>query len=423
MDAPWPRPTPDARLPVTIDDILAARTVLAGQVVRTPLVRAATLSERLGVDLRLKLENQQITGSFKPRGALARLAGLTEDERRRGVIAMSAGNHAQGVAYHARRLAIPATIVMPATTPFTKVEATRRHGATVVQHGSTVIDCATSGAELIQRHGYAQIHPFDDPAIIAGQGTVGLEIHEDAPELDVVLVPVGGGGLLAGVAVALKALNPAIRLFGVEAAMFPSMREALLGMAPSSGGDTLAEGIAVKTAGTMPKTIIGALAEDILLVEEPAIEHAVQVLADTQKVVAEGAGAVTLAALLTAPERFRGLKVAAVVSGGNIDSRLLASVLMRGLVRDGRMVRIRVEIPDQPGVLSRISGLLGEAGANIVEVYHQRLFQDVPVKNAELDAVIETRNADHIGEVVSTLEAAGFKTRILSALGREGPTF
>lgn len=406
----------------TIDDIRAAATLLQGNAVRTPAVPAGWLDQRHGTRTFLKLENQQVTGSFKDRGAAVKLASLGPDERRRGVIAMSAGNHAQGVAYHANRLAIPATIVMPAQTPFTKVERTRRHGAKIVLHGRDLSDCAERARELIEERGHVLIHPYDDPSIIAGQGTIGLELLADIPDLDAVIVPIGGGGLMAGIATAVKALKPAVRIFGVEAALYPSMRDAVNGLTPSSGGETIAEGIAVKTPGEMTRAIISELVEDIVLVAEAELEGAIHRLAEEQKLVVEGAGAAGVAALDQLAGRLAGKTVATIICGGNIDSRVFASVLMRGLVRDGRLVRVRVEINDEPGVLARISGLIGAHGGNIIEIYHHRLFQDVPVKLAELDAVIETRNAEHVMEILGALEVEGFKSRLLGRTEVEGRT-
>ncbi len=406
----------------TLDDIKAAARILKDSAVRTPVSNAAWLDQRHGFKTYLKLENQQVTGSFKDRGAAVKLSGLTSEERARGVIAMSAGNHAQGVAYHASRLGIPATIVMPAQTPFTKVERTRRHGARVVLHGRNIADCAEHARGLIAEHGYVLVHPYDDPAIISGQGTIGLELLEDIADLDAVVVPIGGGGLMAGIALAVKALKPDVRLYGVEAALYPSMSDAINGTPPTSGGETIAEGIAVKTPGEMTRRIIEDLVEDIVLVEEAQLEGAVHRLAEEQKLVVEGAGAAGVAALETLAPRLAGATVATIICGGNIDSRVFASVLMRGLVRDGRLVRIREEINDEPGVLGRISGLIGERGGNIIEIYHHRLFQDVPVNLAELDAVVETRNADHVMEILEALAAAGLKSRLLGRTEVEGRT-
>jgi threonine dehydratase len=401
---------------VTIDDVRTAAKLLDGQVVRTPAVRAGRLAETLGAaELVLKLENQQYTGSFKDRGALNKLLSLTPEEAKHGVIAMSAGNHAQGVAHHAQRLGIPATIVMPQGTPFIKVERTRAYGARVILEGDSIDASAEFARGLARQENLTFVHPYDDPRIVAGQGTIGLELLADAPDLDTIIVPIGGGGIISGIAIAAKAEKPGIDVVGVEAALCPSMHHAIHNMPMSAIGQTLAEGIAVKTPGKLTREIIQRLVPDILLVEEDAIERAVQMLIEIQKLVAEGAGAAGIAAMLAYPERFRGKRVGVVICGGNIDSRVLAQVLMRGLVRDGRVITLRVEIADQPGVLGRLARTIGDTGGNIIEIYHQRMFFDLPVKRADVDAVIETRNAEHAREIVAALEAAGFKTRRLSA--------
>jgi threonine dehydratase len=411
-----------AALPVTIDDIRAAEKLIAGQLVRTPTVEAAALGLRAGASIWAKLESQQVTGSFKPRGALVRIKQLTASQAKAGIVAQSAGNHAQGVAYHAGRLGIPATIVMPRGTPFTKVERTRALGGKVVLHGENLTESFDHAQALARRDGLTFVHPYDDPHVIAGQGTVGLEMLADVPALDCIVVPIGGGGLIAGIAIAAKALKPEIEIVGVQTELYPSMYRAIRGLAPSSGGQTIAEGIAVKTPGELNRRIIAALVDDIVLVGESAIERAVQVLLEEQKLVAEGAGAAGLAAILERPDRFRGRRVGFVLCGGNIDVRMLASVAMRGLVRDGRLVRLRVEISDVPGTLAAVAGLIGECGGNIIEIYHHRLFQDVPVKLAELDAVVETRNADHVREIAERLGAAGFRARVLGNTNLAGET-
>ncbi len=400
---------------VTIEDIRAAAKIIEGEVVRTPMVRAQRLSDRIGAELHLKLENQQFTGSFKDRGALVKLKSLEPAQAEAGVIAMSAGNHAQGVAYHAQRLGIPATIVMPEFAPFSKVERTKGFGARVVLTGDTLDASAVAAREIAAREGLAFVHPYDDEKIIAGQGTIGLEILEDVPDLEVLVVPIGGGGIISGITIAAKAIKPEIEVYGVEAELFPSMLQALKGQAPSAGGTTLADGIAVKNPGQLTRAIIKELVEEILLVDEPAIETAVMCLCELQKIVAEGAGAAGVAALMANPERFQGRKVGTVICGGNIDIRLLSWVLTRGLVRDGRMVRLRVDIIDQPGVLAKLAHFIGACGGNIMEVYHQRLFYNVPAKQAEIDVIVETRNAEHVHEIVAKLREGGFPTRILSA--------
>jgi len=407
---------------VGLEDIRAAAEQLQGHVVRTPLVHATRLSAMLGCELYLKLENQQFTGSFKDRGSYIKLQSLSDAQKRTGVIAMSAGNHAQGVAYHAQRLEIPATIVMPETAPFSKVERTRGFGARVVQSGETIDEAADTAKELMDAEGLTFVHPYDDPAIIAGQGSIGLEILADQPEIDTIVVPIGGGGVISGTALAATALNPKVEMIGVEAELFPSMYQAVHKLDPTSGGVSIADGIAVKRPGKLTRAIIERLVADIILADEPTLETAIATLSEYQKIVAEGAGAAPLAAVLKERERFAGKKVALVICGGNIDTRVLASVLMRGLVRDGRLVRLRIDINDAPGVLAKVAGLIGRQGANIVEVYHQRLFHDVPVRKAEIDTVIETRNAEHVREIIDALEQGGFRTRMLSTLSADGPT-
>lgn len=404
----------------TIDNIRAAARRLEGQAIRTPLVPAARMSEMLGCELYLKLENLQRTGSFKDRGAFVRLSSLTPEEARRGVIAMSAGNHAQGVAYHARRLGIPATIVMPEFAPFSKVERTRSFGARVVLTGDTLDASAQAAREIAAKENLTFVHPYDDADVIAGQGTIGLEIMQDLPDLDTLVVPIGGGGLISGIAIAAKDANPAVRVIGVETELYPSMANALKGRGELPGGSSLADGIAVKNPGKLTREIIGRLVDDIAIVPESAIESAITRLVEEQKIVAEGAGAAGVAAILNEPERFAGRKVATVICGGNIDVRLLSGVLARGLVRDGRMVRLRISIVDQPGVLAKIADTIGRGGANIIEVYHQRLFYDVPAKRADVDVVLETRNADHVKEIIASLEQIGFPTWALSAHSGSG---
>ncbi|WP_420348570.1 threonine ammonia-lyase [Pelagibius sp.] len=404
----------------TVEAIRSAAEQLRGQVIRTPLVRASRLSEQLGCDLFLKLENLQHTGSFKDRGAYIRLSKLSGDEARRGVIAMSAGNHAQGVAYHARRLGMPATIVMPEFAPFSKVERTRAFGARVVLTGDTLDASAHAAYRIAEDEGLTFVHPFDDEDVIAGQGTTGLEILEDCPDVETIVVPIGGGGLMSGIATVAKHANPAIEMVGVESEFFPSMRDALQGTATMTGGSTLADGIAVKVPGKLTKAIIERLVADIVVVAENMIEAAIHRLAEEQKLVVEGAGAAGVAAILAEPERFAGRKVACVICGGNIDLKLLSSILTRGLIRDGRVARLRIGIIDQPGVLARIASIIAKTGGNIIEVYHQRLFYDVPAKQAEVDVVLETRNAQHIEEVVARLKEHGFPVRILSDLSQQG---
>jgi threonine dehydratase len=406
-------------LPVSIADIRRAEAAIAGTVVKTPLVAAPTLSEAAGCTVYLKLETQHPTGSFKERGALNKLLTLRDNQRRAGVVAMSAGNHAQGVAYHARRLGIPATIVMPEGTPFTKIDRTQALGATVLLQGDNLAAARRAADKLAREHGLIPVHPYDDPDVIAGQGTIALEILAERPDLNVLIVPTGGGGLISGIAVAAKALKPDIEIVGVQSALYPSMRELLQGRTPdiAVAGATLAEGIAVKEPGKLTRRIVAALVADILLVDDVQVEAAIEHLIDREKLVVEGAGAAGVAALLANPERFRGKRVGIIITGGNIDARLLASVLMRGLVREGCLVRLRSELPDVPGALSRLSGVVGGTGGNIVEVHHQRLFQDSSVKRAELDVVVETQNRRHVDAIVAALIEAGFPTQLLSASG------
>ncbi|HVH79714.1 MAG TPA: threonine ammonia-lyase [Stellaceae bacterium] len=410
-------------LPITIVDLQHAAAAIDSAITKTPLVPAPWLSEAAGCDVWLKLETQHKTGSFKERGALNKLLVLNENERGAGVVAMSAGNHAQGVAYHAQRLAIPATIVMPEGTPFTKIDRTEALGTRVVLAGDNLVAAREAADALARDDGLVPVHPYDDPAVIAGQGTIGLEILNDKPDLDTLIVPIGGGGLISGVSVAAKALRPSIEIVGVQSALYPAMRDAVVGKTPdpNPAGATLAEGIAVKEPGRLTRQIVAALVGDILLVEDAQIEAAIEHLVDREKLVAEGAGAAGVAALLGNVERFRGKRVAIVITGGNIDARLLASVLMRGLVREGCLVRLRSELPDVPGALARLSAVIGGRGGNIVEVHHQRLFQDASVKRAELDVVIETQSRRHVSAIVAALIAAGFPTQLLSANGDRLP--
>lgn len=400
---------------VDIDAIRKAQAVLAGNVVRTPSVAAPALSAASGADVILKLENLQQTGSFKPRGALVKLASLDAVQRQAGVVAASAGNHAQGVAHHARRLGIKATIVMPLDTPFNKVARTEADQATVVLHGESLVESRDHAVALAAGDGAVFVSPYDDEKIIVGQGTIGLEMLADNPDLEVLIVPIGGGGLISGIATAATALNPKIEIVGVQTALYPSMVQALAGEDPTSGGQTVAEGIAVKTPGILTTPIVERLVSDILLVEETALEMAVQTYLEVQRIVAEGAGAASLAALTENRSRFEGRRVGLVVSGGNMDARLLSFILLRGLARQGRIVRLRIQISDMPGLLARVSSLIGEAGGNIVEVYHQRLHYDIPVKQAELDVVVETLDVTHVHRIIDSLNDAGFKVRQLSS--------
>jgi len=401
---------------VTLQTIEAAAELIGDAVLRTPTCRSEPLSALAGTPVVLKLESLQHTGSFKVRGAFVKMSGLDADARTVGVVAASAGNHAQGVAFWARRFNVPATIVMPEGTPFTKISRTEALGSRVVVAGNDLSESREHALGLVESDGLLFIHPYDDPDIIAGQGTVALEMLADARDLDCLVVPIGGGGLMAGVATVAKALRPEIEIIGVEAGLYPSMRRAIDG-SPSldCGGQTVAEGIAVKQPGSLTLPIIDSLVDDTVLVEESALEEAVHTFIEHQRLVVEGAGAAPLAAVLGDPSRFAGKTVGIVVSGGNIDSRLLSSILMRGLVRQGRLVRLRVEITDSPGILAKVSGIIGAAGGNIVEVYHQRLFFDVPVKLAEVDVVIETRDSGHVAEVIEQLTSAGYPVRLLGA--------
>ena len=387
---------------VTVADIEAARRTIAGQVLRTPMLPAPKLSALTGADVHVKYENLQVTNSFKDRGALNKLASLDAAARARGVIAMSAGNHAQAVAYHAARLGIPATIVMPVTTPFVKVEATQAHGAEVVLEGESVAEAQVRAQTLAAERSLTFVHPYDDPLVIAGQGTIALEMLEDAHDLDTLVIPIGGGGLIAGNAIAARARAPAIEIVGVEAALYPSFWNALSGEDRPFGGSTLAEGIAVKNVGALTLPIVRELVSEIMLVDEAHLERAVNAYLTLQKTMAEGAGAAGLGAMLARPERFRGRKVGLILCGGNIDPRILASVMVRELEREDRIVSFRLTIPDRPGVL-------GQLGANILEVEHRRLFLDVPAKGAKLDVTVETRDRVHAEEVFQALKAEGYQ--------------
>ena len=394
---------------VAIADIRAAAARIKGAVERTPCLHSRTLSKLTGADVFLKFENLQFTASFKERGALNRLLLLTPDERARGVIAMSAGNHAQGVAYHAARLGIPAVIVMPKGTPNTKIKNTQVHGAEVVLEGDSLAEAADQAQARAAAEGLTFIHPYDDAAIIAGQGTIALEMLEDAPDLEILVVPIGGGGLISGMATAAKALRNDIRVFGVESKAYCAMHQRLHGLPVEVGGDTIAEGLAVRDVGELTLDIVRRLVEEVLLVEEATIERAIVALIEIEKTVAEGAGAAGLAALLEHPAAFRGRRVGIPLCGGNIDTRVLAAVLMRGLVRDGRLVRLRVTLPDVSGSLAKVATLIGDAGGNIVEVQHQRLFGTASVKSPEVEFLVETLDRTHSEAIVSALEAKGVK--------------
>ncbi len=400
------RPQPIAT--IALADVKAAAHRLQGAVLNTPFAHSRTLSAITGAAVWLKFENQQFTASFKERGALNRLSTLSDAERAVGVIAMSAGNHAQGVAYHARRLGLPATIVMPAWTPTIKVENTRSHGATVILEGQSLEDASVFARTYGADRGLTFIHPYDDAAVIAGQGTIALEMLAAQPDIDTLVIPIGGGGLIAGMATAAKAIKPSIEIIGVEALLYPSMLNAVRGSLLPVGGDTLAEGIAVTKPGVITRAIIQPLVDDIVLVSEADLERAITMLITIEKTVVEGAGAAGLAAMMADPNRYRGRNVGLVLCGGNIDTRLLASVLTRELARDGRLSRLAIDIPDRPGQLARVAGVIGTAGSNVVEVYHQRVFTDVPAKGTELHLVIETRDSAHLSHVVEELRRGGY---------------
>ena len=405
-------------LPVSFDDVARAAERIADYVVRTPALGAASLSALAGTRVTLKLETRQRTGAFKDRGAANLLLQLSPAERERGVIAMSAGNHAQAVAYQASRLGIASTIVMPETTPFTKVRRTKAFGARVVLAGEALVDAAARAQEIALEERLTVVHPFDDVRIVAGQATVGLEFLRDVPDLDVLLVPIGGGGLISGIAVAAKALKPSIKIVGVQTQLFPSFFEIRNGLPPTHGGQTIAEGIAVKSIGDIPLAIANELVDDVVLVSEASIERAIHTFVEEEKLVTEGAGAAPLAALMDDPVRFAGVHVGLIVCGGNIDTGLLANVIARVRLSEGRVVRMRVEINDRPGVLAHVARLIGECGANILDVTHQRHFADVSSKNAELDIMFETRAPADVDLVIEKLHEASYKTAVLESTNK-----
>ncbi len=398
---------------VTIDDIRAAAARLAGHIERTPCRPSRTLSQISGAQVWIKFENLQFTAAFKERGALNKLLQLTPAEQKRGVIAASAGNHAQGLSYHGQRLGVPVTIVMPLATPMVKIEHTRHFGAEVILHGETYDDANTHAREICEARDLVFVHPFDDPDVIAGQGTVALEMLEDAPEIDVLPIPIGGGGLISGIATAAKAVKPSIDIVGVEPAMYPSFTARMRGLRPNIGGQTIAEGIAVKTVGELTYAIGRPLISDVLLVEESEFERAIALYANVEKTVVEGAGAASLASLLAYPDRFKGRNVGLLISGGNIDTRLLASVLTRELIRERRIVSFRIVGDDRPGLLATVSSVIGAAGGNIIEVSHNRLALDVPAKGAEFDIMVETRDAQHTDEITELLRQRGYPPKLV----------
>jgi len=398
-------------LPVTVSDVRAARERINGSIQRTPTVISQTLSQMTGATVYLKFENHQFTAAYKERGALNKLLLLDEDARAKGVIAASAGNHAQGLAYHGARLGLPVTIVMPTTTPTVKVMQTEGHGATVVLHGETFDEAFAHARRLEAERGLTFVHPFDDPDIIAGQGTVALEMLEDAPAIDTLVIPIGGGGLLSGMGTAARAIRPDIALVGVQAELYPSMYDVIKGANLPCDGDTLAEGIAVKEPGQITRGIVDTLVNDVVLVTERALEQAVSLLLQIEKTVVEGAGAAGLAALLEHKAMFAGRTVGLVLTGGNIDTRLLANVLLRDLARSGRLARLRIRLQDRPGALYQVSRIFHEQQVNIIEVYHQRVFTSLPAKGLITDIECETRDEAHLQRLMAALAQAGFDTQ------------
>ncbi len=395
-------------LPISFTDVQTAAARIVGGVSHTPTLYAQTLSQLLGCELWLKFENLQFTASFKERGALNKLLCLSAEEKQRGVIAMSAGNHAQGVAYHAKRLGIPATIVMPRFTPQVKVRNTQSHGAKVVLHGDTLVEAGVHARELANQYQYVFVHPYDDALIIAGQGTIGLEMLTDRPELDVLVVPVGGGGLISGIAVAAKHLKPSIEIYGVESERYPALAQRRAGQPIVTGGDTIAEGIAVRDIGALALEITQALVSDVLVVSESAIELAIVRLLEIEKTVVEGAGAAGLAAIDVHRARFAGKRVGVVLCGGNIDSRMLASVLLRALAHDGRLMRLRLQIPDVSGSLVKVLTHVAESGGNLIDVKHERLFGDISAKATEVELTVEARDGTHADALIAQLKASGY---------------
>lgn len=400
---------PEDHAAVTVADIRMAHERIAPSIVRTPTLHSKTLSEMTGANIWLKFENLQFTAAYKERGALNRLCQLSEEERARGVIAASAGNHAQGLAYHGRRLGIPVTIVMPRPTPTVKVQQTEGHRAEVILTGERFDDAQATAYEIAEQRGLTFVHPFDDPAIIAGQGTVAVEMLEDVPQIDTLAIPIGGGGLISGCATAARAIRPGIDVVGVQAELYPSMYAEMNGVTLPCEGDTLAEGIAVKQPGRITREIVRSLIQDIVLVSERDLEKAVSLLLQIEKTVVEGAGAAGLAALLAHPQRFAGRNVGLVLCGGNIDTRLLANVLLRDLARSGRLARLRIRLQDRPGALFNVARVFDEQQVNIIEIYHQRVFTTLPAKGLITDIECETRDADHLDRLVTALAAEGYE--------------
>ncbi|QMW24334.1 threonine ammonia-lyase [Sandaracinobacteroides saxicola] len=399
----------DPALPISFADVEAAAAAIAGHVIRTPTLESRTLGELLGTRVFLKFENLQFTAAYKERGALNRLLALSPEERKRGVIAMSAGNHAQGLAYHAKRLGIPATIVMPRHTPTIKVQQTEGHDANVVLHGEKLEESQAHAHEIAEKRKLVFVHPYDDALVMAGQGTVALEMLADAPEIDTLLVPLGGGGLISGCATVAHHLNPEIEVFGVQAELYPSMRNTLRGEPLVADGDTLAEGIAVKYPGVLTTQVVRARVKDILLASERDLERAVSMLLQIEKTVVEGAGAAGLAAMLAEPRRFRNRTIGLVLCGGNIDTRLLANVLLRDLARSGRLARLRIRLKDRPGQLFAVARIFDQQQVNILEVWHQRVFTSLPAKGLITDIECETRGPDHLERLIEALRGAGYE--------------
>ena len=393
---------------LTLDDVRAAAARIEGAVVRTPMLRSQTLSEISGADIWLKFENHQFTAAYKERGALNALLHLNEEQRARGVIAASAGNHSQGLSYHGRRLGVPVTIVMPQTTPSVKVMQTESVGGNVTLFGETFDEAYAHARELEKERGLTFVHPFDDPLVAAGQGTVALEMIEDKDDFDCLVVPIGGGGLMSGMATVARALKPDIEMVGVQAELYPSMYSAVTGDERPCGGDTLAEGIAVKAPGQFPRQIIAELVDDVLLVPEAALEHAVALLLQIEKTVVEGAGAAGLAAILSNPDKFRGKTVGLVLCGGNIDTRLLANVLLRDLARSGRLARLQIVLQDRPGALFKVMREFNEHNVNIIEIYHQRIFTTLPAKGLTAEIECEARDGEQIDRLVNSLRDKGY---------------
>ncbi len=396
---------------ITLENIRDAAGVLAGHVVNSPCTHSRTLSEIVGAEVYLKFENHQFTASFKERGALNKLASLTDAQQKCGVIAASAGNHAQGVAHHATRLKIPSVIVMPTFTPNIKIDMTRRHGAEVVLFGDDFDEAKAHAFQLADQRGLTFVHPYDDEKVISGQGTIALEMLEAQPQLDMLCIAIGGGGLISGMSIAAKALKPEIEILGVETSRFPSMLAALKGETPVFGASTIAEGIAVREPGKLTFDIVKKYVGDVVLVDEGDIEEAIVMLLEIEKTVVEGAGAASLAAMMQHRERFVGKHVGLVLCGGNIDPLMLAEIIQRGMVRSGRLARIKVELRDLPGALAKITSVIADANANIDEVHHQRTFTNLSVQSAEVEFVLKTRNAAHVDEIVAKLGAAGFTAR------------